>query len=290
MLDLRIDANALIDDGYLVVPGFVAQERIPALRAACDANPMNYWTPGDVLANPELSEVIFSRRSAEIAHRLLGARAICFPNFTVRRNARTDWHIDNAFIDDLGGTALAPRFLQCTVYLQENHTDTGGGLDAVKGSHRRHVFDGRQYIPAEVIRFPQRRLASRAGDLVIWDARLLHRSTPLPADPLEKAKYGIHWTLAQSAEFARPFLDHIHRRAQSEYDKSRGEDRRYAAICELRFPEDYPEETVRAISRSGLTVVSYEDLVQTREESIPSALACSAAVQVSLDGSGPSPA
>jgi hypothetical protein len=256
MLDLEIDTNALIDDGYLVVPGFIPQERIQALRSACDANPTDYWTPGDVLANAELSDVIFSERSAEVVHRLLGVQAICFPNFTVRRNARTDWHIDNAFIDDLGGTAIAPRFLQCAVYLQDNNAVSGGGIDAVRGSHRRHVFDGRQYIQADVIRFPQRRLPSRAGDLVIWDARLLHRSTPLSATPLEKDKYGIHWTLARSVEFAEPFLDHIQRRAQSDYDKARGEDRRYAAICELRFPQDFPEELVRAIKRSGLQMVS----------------------------------
>lgn len=252
-----IDIEALIADGFLIVRDFIPQERLEALRLTCEASPTAYWCPSDLLASVELCDVLFSRNSMNLALRLLGTKATFLPNFTVRRNARTDWHIDSAFVNDLGGTGNTPRFLQCAVYLQDNSVEYGGGIDAIKGSHRRCLIDGEQYVPAEVIRFPQRTLASKAGDLVIWDARLLHRSTPLPLTDLKANKYGIHWTLASSPDFAKPFLDHMYRRSQSNYDKARKEDTRYSAICNLRFPADYPQSTVSVILGADMQVASF---------------------------------
>lgn len=266
MYDDELHPAALRRDGYVVIPGFVPATCVAALRAACDAgcagiaDTPDYWTPRQLLARRALADVVFSAESGRVARGLLGEATVFLPNFTMRRNARTDWHLDAAFVGELGGTGDTPNFLQCAVYLQPNSTEDGGGLDAILGSHRREAFGGRQYVPAEVLRFPQRRLASAAGDLVVWDARLLHRSTPLPAQP-RAPKYALHWTLAREPALARPFLEHIRRRALSDHDRASGQDRRYAAICELQFPSDFAPALARDMAGSGIRLASFVEAV-----------------------------
>ncbi|HYN08691.1 MAG TPA: phytanoyl-CoA dioxygenase family protein [Vicinamibacterales bacterium] len=245
--------------GYMCRP-LLSAPQVQQLREICDTA---YHETGDremlvsrFLANPSLSALPFSEPVIDTLTLLLGFGCHLFPNFTVRSGLYADWHIDAGFKN---ADARDPQttFVQCAVYLQDNDLKSGGGLDVVPGSHVLPPVTDGTTLTQRLLEQVQARhsIGNKAGDLVVWDARLLHRGTPATDAPV-RLKFGIHWTVACASAAIDDFMRHLIRRSTVMRD---GEVRivpRYAEMANVQYPANYPASVVREVERWGLAVES----------------------------------
>jgi ectoine hydroxylase-related dioxygenase (phytanoyl-CoA dioxygenase family) len=211
-------------------------------------------TASSFLAKPNLTQLVSSKTTLALCKELPSHdRLVLYPNLTVRANAATDWHIDAAFTGELAGLQPHPDFLQCAVYLQDNPPGEGGGIDVVPRSHVRLQADGSEYAPAASlnIEVQARRVESSAGDLVVWDARLLHRSS-LRIGPAARDKLAIHWTVSRSTLGAVQFLEHLVRRGVARNGMNPNLIERYQDIAAIRYPDHLPAEACSALQASDV--------------------------------------
>lgn len=246
--------------GYAVVQEFVSSSDVPAIRDLCTAlvqeSQSETLYPTVFLNQQSFREVIFSRAAIETMEGLIGHGYVIYPNVTVRQNAATDWHLDAAFTYGLGGTQVDASFLQCAVYLQPNERSSGGGIDVVPGSHKRYVFEDKEYVRAEMMsaELLRRRVECNPGDLVVWDARLLHRSSPPGAR--NYTKFAIHWTVSASTDGAEQFLNHLLRRGKGHLTIDAKLMGRYLDIANVRVNEHIPPDDRARLGEYEVTFVT----------------------------------
>lgn len=253
-------ADHLRAEGYAHLPGAIGSQTVKALRETAEGLAFRSdgvgLTIGATMSIPGLEKVIFAEPIMTLARGLLGERISLFPNITLRRNTQTPWHVDDAFRLPVEGWEDADRveFLQVTVYLQSNG-ETGGGLDVVPRSHRLeeragaadsfHAFIAT--MRADAITVP-----SHAGDAVLWDGRLMHRSTP-SARPPAPPNYAIHWTFSDEGAGRVRFLDHLLARGANERDAT-GVDRRYSEIRAFSFDSVAGDAFLARAGTAGVTL------------------------------------
>jgi hypothetical protein len=172
--------------GYLHVPGFLPQERVAALRAACDA----YFAAGNGReAGHGKVEGDIPRRMAEvswlltyppalgIAQQLVGV-TVMHPHETAVHISTVNrgWHKDarDYAHNDPNGTDWQDDYRLCHfAYYLQDHTDYSGGISFKRGSHRiKNHIEGQPVT-----------IDSRAGDLVIFDLRTTHMGNTLKLKP-----------------------------------------------------------------------------------------------------------
>lgn len=264
--------NLLREQGYLVIPGFMASGEVEFMRQICtrittDCG-VSSASASTFLMSPELSKVVFSTGTLILCKTLFARESlVVYPNLTVRANATTGWHIDAAFSGGLGGVQEGPEFLQCAVYLQANPAKEGGGIDVVPGSHVRVTLNGREYAPAACLNLEMqaRRIDSQPGDLIVWDARLLHRSSPRPASAAQE-KFAIHWTVSGSEAGAAQFIDHLVRRGVPQSNVDPGLLKRYQDIASIRYPDHLSAEACDALRTAGAHFATLPDVSAHAEE------------------------
>jgi ectoine hydroxylase-related dioxygenase (phytanoyl-CoA dioxygenase family) len=123
----------------------------------------------------------------------------------------------------------------------------------VPRSHVRLQADGSEYAPAASlnIEVQARRVESSAGDLAVWNARLLHRSS-LRIGPTARDKLAIHWTVSRSTFGAVQFLEHLVRRGVARSGMNPNLIERYQDIAAIRYPDHVPEEECSALLASDV--------------------------------------
>ena len=175
-----------------------------------------------VIQLPELEQFIFAPEIVATLREILGVELSIFPNITVRSNARAPWHLDEAFRKPSPGWEDISQcdFVQAMIYLQDNGLQ-GGGLDVVPGSHRLNQLGRALGSIHAVIQFllaHKQTVMSKSGDCIIWDNRLLHRSTQ---NLIEGRKnYGLQWTIAKRAADKKRFLQHLRSRGRDDDQSS----------------------------------------------------------------------
>lgn len=256
--------TSLINSGYCVNPEVVSPTELPRLLAACRkiTEIDDGWAvPATAICSDStIADLIFSDTLMQTLVELLGPAPVLLPSVTVRKNLYVDWHIDAAFRGDLGGTAPEPNFLQLAVYLQDNHPDSGGGLDVIPGSHKRLLVNGDLYSPAECLDVlgRQHRIPSRAGDLVVWDARLLHASASPRASCRPQERYGIFLSFARNSAPHHRFVQHLRNRAmEKRSDGDTRENRRYADALELKLPEDFTPRAAAVLRSHNVRLAAF---------------------------------
>jgi Phytanoyl-CoA dioxygenase (PhyH) len=207
------------------------------------------------MAIPQLQHVIFSPTLLQTLRSLLGGDICIFPNITARRNSQTAWHVDEAFRSTAvrWGHRLAHDFVQATVYFQDN-IGQGGGLDVIPSSHI-YPAPGDEGKPLpETLRSlldSATTVSSKAGEAVLWDGRLVHRSSLKTS---EGDNYAIHWTCGVATADISGFLGHIVRRGRNVKDVY-GVDRRYGVIESFQFERDAPTEFIMAARTAGVSLI-----------------------------------
>jgi hypothetical protein len=257
------------DQGYTVLRGLLDADEVRQAREICarhltggDAEEM---FTSDFLADDFLTEIVLRERVVDAARRLLGPRVVLYPNATARRNSYVPWHVDSTFIGPDARHVWTPGFVhvQGGLYLQDNDPSHGGGVDVIAGSHLMS-FDGYGRIPADFSVADRtlgqsslrRTVGTRAGDLLLWHGRLMHRSTPAVTAP-GRDKLGIFFS------YGRDDLSDNHRFLQQIAKDSvrtmNGISRRIPRLTEIsrfRYPDGFPAEFVKKAENAGVTVVS----------------------------------
>lgn len=256
MSKLKAQVEQFNENGYLVIPGILTAERIEELHRLCKKI---YFETGEqevfssrFLSEPLLYKIPFEKTVISILEALVGANYIVYPNFTVRNNVYVPWHVDNGFMR-FSREVKESLFIQCVIYLQDNSEVFGGGLDVVPKSQF-YAYS------TDVLELMQRvkdgtRLDSKAGDLVMWDARLLHRSTQ-PQLASVSNKFGIHWTVSKSDAPAQTYLQHLVNRSTREFEGQKYVVPRFNDIKQVNFPDSFQAEVVEAVALNQLTVAS----------------------------------
>lgn len=254
--------NKFIETGYAIARGVVPEADLAALLDACrrlTAADDGWAAPASaVCADPIAGGALFGPRALAAVEALLGPEFVLLPSVTVRKNVYVDWHIDAAFRTDLGGIGVEPTFVQCAIYAQANDAESGGGLSIVPGSHRRVLVEGALFAPARCLDVlgQSEPIASAPGDLVLWDARALHASTP-PRGRRPAERYGLFASFARRDAAHGRFVEHLRRRAsERRRDGDERENRRYADALSLRLPDDFAPVAAQALTRRGISMAT----------------------------------
>ena len=283
-----------LEQGYLCVPGVVPPERVAAMRRACDdffagrvargqetSQGEAEMTTHEFLHIPELGPTPFLPEVTRVLRAVLGEGYTVYPNITMRAARYTTWHVDNGFVHKFhAGDASHlddPEFLhaQCAVYLQDNEPGgAGGGLDVIPGSHlaRIRVTDGSLAAGAEGKRAMSRpySIPSRAGDLILFDGRAMHRGTPAAATA-EQKKYAIFWGASRTHQpQVEGLLRYLAQRSDSLQRMGEGNDssraketigmfvQRYSDVATVRYPDSFPPSLVELVERQGIAMGAFD--------------------------------
>ncbi|MGF1425328.1 phytanoyl-CoA dioxygenase family protein [Kitasatospora sp. LaBMicrA B282] len=267
----------LARDGYALIRDVLSAEEVARARAVCDAHLLPdadaecEIEATELLRMPELG-FIFDERVVAALSGWLGGTLAYYPNYVARLNRFTEWHVDNGFsprfIPD-ASHLYSPDFrhLQCIVYLQDNVPGAGGGLDVRPGSHG-WAAGGPFPDDDELARsYPDIvSVDSRAGDLIVFDGRLMHRGTPTDGS-LKRRKYGIFWSASRDDQvqidrYLAYFLarvDHL-RTLNQPPDEFEREELRFQLMRSIRFPASYLPQEVEVLRKFGVTLAELPGL------------------------------
>lgn len=266
-------ANSLrqkyMTEGYAIIPGVLSKSEVVELRTICQRYFENAKTkemPASVfLSIPELAQIPFREPVVDPLHAIFEGGYTIFPNFTVRFNKHTPWHIDRGFVGK-GRHLQDPRFIciQCGVHLQDNDAIFGGGLDVRPRSHeilirsRSNAKWGQDIVSYLMsIAYRSKSVDARAGDLVLWDGRLFHRGTPARQHPVDD-KIVIYWSTSSSlASHISAFLAHLDQRGTRRQLTGKVRVERYAEIRSIRFPRDFSKEIVEIAAKEKINVATF---------------------------------
>jgi ectoine hydroxylase-related dioxygenase (phytanoyl-CoA dioxygenase family) len=263
--------RVLDEDGYAVIRNVLSAEEVERARAVCDdhllpdAEAENEIEATTLLQKPALN-FMFKERVVEALTRWLGGTLVYYPNYVARLNRFTDWHVDNGFSPSYLAEAshlYDPHFrhLQCVVYLQDNAPESGGGLDVRPGSHR-WATGGQFPHDGELMRtYPDVvSIDSKAGDLIVFDGRLMHRGTPTDGS-FKRRKYGVFWSASrndreQIDRYIEYFLGRVDflRTLNQPAEEFQREVQRHRLMHSVRFPDSYLSPAIEVIRRLGITI------------------------------------
>jgi ectoine hydroxylase-related dioxygenase (phytanoyl-CoA dioxygenase family) len=255
--------------GYAIVPRVLDAEEVRSLRQVCEGLGDELASGEELAASRlmqerELALVPFKPAITAVMREILGGSFVLFPNVTVRRAVYVPWHVDAAFAGPRP-TVWSKDFahVQCAIYLQDNDPEEGGGLDVVEGSHRLTPSIGdpngtATWILRRAVNRvrPRRTLPLAAGDLVVWHARTIHRSTRGSRAP-RVPKYAVYFAAGRNDpvtvdEYLLHLVGKRHRRVDGRVEYSP----RFAEILDLRFPESYPDYVREAAEKADTRVAS----------------------------------
>jgi ectoine hydroxylase-related dioxygenase (phytanoyl-CoA dioxygenase family) len=250
--------------GFTSIPGILAPTDCAATREVVAT--LGYVDDGvglsitDTIKVGMTGRIVFHPKLVAAYRDILGAGAYLLPNITWRRNSSSPWHIDEAFRKPHADMEMQGcSFLQCSVYLQDNDR-SGGGLDVIPHSHVLEELSSPMTTVALARSLAARAVTVRssAGDAVLWDGRLLHRSS-VCEEPSARQNYAIHWTVARlGADVGRVFR-HMLDRAANNGDIA-NVDRRYDVMKHFRFVVEAPSGFLAAAEAAAVRLFDASSL------------------------------
>ena len=204
------------------------------------------------------------------AHKnIFGVSPISIAKITIPR--RFGWHVD-AGGEPKDSAQVDPdyRVVKCGLYLQDNGSEFGGGIDVVPGSHNLLLRTGVDRLDDKIrlfkgklgIIFNNKTIPIKKGDVVIFDSFLMHSATHpegifenmteyekktnyFPSIPTQNTKLTLYFDACRS-QFAPRFLKVAIQRAKKELDSVScvGANRDLAFCEQIRFffEQTYPKE------------------------------------------------
>jgi hypothetical protein len=101
---------------------------------------------------------------------------------------------------------------------------------------------------------------SKAGDLIVFDGRLMHRGTPTDGSH-KRHKYGVFWSASRSDpeqvdRYIEYFLGRVNflRTLNQPLEEFQREARRHQLMHSVRFPDSYLPQAVEVIRKFGIAV------------------------------------
>lgn len=265
-------------NGYVHLAGVLSKEEVKVLyEKILDPSRRSYVLELDFfLKHSEVYRLQFNEKISKAVEEIFGDKNILLNDINIQveqfYNDRNDkgWHID-ADGERLARYLFQPEYgyAKVGVYLKANSHGMGGGIDAEIGGQKSFRYFGGGnigyflsisfYLLDRVLlsRFRKKKMIeTNAGDVLIFDSRLPHRSTPRRLESSEQdiPKVAIYWQVARDAKNANDYLSHSMRLACSD----RNNFRHYAEFLSYKFPEDYSDGYLEHC-RTGASVASLTD-------------------------------
>ncbi|WP_218201471.1 phytanoyl-CoA dioxygenase family protein [Salmonella enterica] len=211
--------NSLKQDGYFIYHNAINNIEVNQLRntcqtlyekESCDTMPWSLFSHGNFLP-----DTLFSHSMKGILSEIFGVdkKIYFFPNFTVRNNLYINWHTDDFFLKTpFDPMDVLPSLYLFNIYLQDNSREYGGGLDVQKGSHRLPGVDKKTLIQETQPSY-QHTLFTHAGDLVVFDYRVVHRGTLPEKTDATVPRLALQWVISTSDAIAPIYLTYLRERA-----------------------------------------------------------------------------
>ncbi len=210
--------NNLSQDGYFITPQILSSDIIEMLWRDLEVyfkkSSTMIMPPRDFFKIPHLSKIPFLPVTVAALKAQLGDDFVTIPEYVVQANKFGGWHTD-AGNQGTAELCYKPDYMQiqCAIYLQDNDKINGGGLDVKKKGHREYLtFLPPFGIIRRGVRSIMRRITptysipSKAGDLLGFHFRLLHRATPQSS---KRQKFAIFWVAEKNTPEIQPYLEHL---------------------------------------------------------------------------------
>ncbi|MCC8375882.1 MULTISPECIES: phytanoyl-CoA dioxygenase family protein [Photorhabdus] len=244
--------------GYVVIPEAIEKEEIEIIRnfykETSNINNLSTLLPTDILKNTEVFHAILNDKSVTVIKEIFGKSFSLFPNFTIRESVYIPWHNDAYFLSDEVINLYAPlQFMQCAIYLQDNDPEYGGGITLIPFSHRLN-----QTTVKKMLNTPQayeKVIMSKAGDLILWDNRITHRST-YPDKAPDNTKLALQWTVSASKQHNELYLQYLRDRAQHSMHVSdylpKSPKPYFADMPNVRYPDSFHQDSLKIMKTQNI--------------------------------------
>ncbi|WP_260639551.1 phytanoyl-CoA dioxygenase family protein [Streptomyces angustmyceticus] len=203
--------------GYCVIENYLDPETVQRLREESEEilsrGAGGTMPPSLFLESVELKKAFFSEKLNELVADLndKAGPMLLYPNFTVRKGLVVGWHIDDRMLSrPVDRPGDFPSILMFNVFLQDNDTIRGGGVDIVSGSHLLSR-DQREELVREHEYTPQDTVHGKAGDLVVFDYRAAHRGTH-PQVESDTSRLALQWTFSAGGAVTQDYLTYLRAR------------------------------------------------------------------------------
>ena len=251
---------------------------------------------------PEIWEFLVQGKVVQALKEILESEYTLIPNFIIQKNKfavgpntivkipipnRYGWHFD-AGGEPFHPDHLAPdyQFVKCGLYLQDNDSEFGGGIDVVPGSHNLLFRTGINCLDAKLrclkgklgIIFKKKTIPIEKGDAVIFHSFLMHSAT-VPKEMLEnmsefekktgtklsiqKTKLTLYFDACRSL-YASPFLKVSIQRAMKEVAnfKRNGGNKNLGFSEQIRFlfERRCPKEFLKQVRKQNIKFAQLEGL------------------------------
>ena len=254
--------------GFCIIPAAVSKQQVDACRKYCIENK----EVNEIVSNnsslsfsaPIISDIPFHENTVEKLMDIHGGQYLMYPNYTIRKNLYISWHVDIAFQKAVDGVNDVSDFLQCVVYFQDNDVDAGGGLSVIPGSHKRRLINGEYMVPAQYLNVfgSEYTVPNKAGDMVIFDSRLLHRSSG-GSDISQDDRFGVFWTTSKPSEKSGELLRYLR---EWRMEKNEGGcdklHQRVLDMASLDYPNSFSHQAIKMMGQQKVKMCFLEEEVE----------------------------
>ena len=141
--------------------------------------------------------------------------------------------------------------------MQDNNEESGGGLEIISGSHKNPHINRKDPSNSENYIIEKGDISkSKAGDLVLWDSRVVHRSIKNNNPKLKKL--ALQWTISNTNRFASKYLNYLSNRSykQTKHVSDMGTDREDAFLKEAISMniEKIPRKLLNKADKNNITI------------------------------------
>ncbi len=281
--------------GYVLLRNVLSPEEVAEIRGCLPPHfdkltrkPKRYLQARECLQVPEVYRLMGHPKIIAACREIFGGPLVYVNDLVVQRNVlpvgentpHLDCQAEYRFLERCNHL-LDPNFLfaKVDIYLQDNTAETGGGIDIYEGGHRwigngvffRYRFYKRWLRPYMGRRMT--RMDTKAGDALIFDCRLPHRSTfasglnlsdytqsedGTVAVPEERAKYAIYWEVAKRGDEIHFVANAKQRALKEEMAKPIDFYRPRCSYLGLVYPDDYPPDLVEQLKQQDVEIFSLE--------------------------------
>lgn len=263
-----------LKNGFVHLKEVFSAEEVKIIREKINSNGSGSYVKdiSDLLRDSEIYSVQFNRKIVGAVKEIFGNDALVLNDVNIHVNQFYNNRPDKGWHLDADGERLARYlfssdygFCKIGVYLKDNTESGGGGIDVEFGGHKSFCDFGSSRIGYALsvayyflgrtifsIFRAKKRVESCAGDVIIFDSRLPHRSTPSNFPNKEISKITIYWQVAKDELNARRYLIHSMHMASADPNNYY----HYSDFLSYHYPDDYPSEYVALASNSGLRVSS----------------------------------
>lgn len=272
--------------GFVIIRGLLSPQEVEKLREFIQEKiPLHgqkkCMSSYDTYQYSELYLLQFEERAVNMLKQVLGENLCYYPDLHVQHNMfgyPWGWHTD-ANSEGYAKYLQDPdyKMAKCGIYLQNNTVEWGGGIELLPKGHKLSVMTGVPRIDLKIRRFldfcstkfsfpiKPLRVDTKAGDMLIFDTRLLHASTlpqkidelkRVPGDnqflgiPREHEKIVVYWD-ASNSKMKKDFLEHAVKRAEIEES---GSALFFSSWTRNYFPDDFSEDFIARAKKRGVEI------------------------------------